>query len=185
MKWTVWIPALLLGLVSGFMLGALRVVRVKPEFSFDGLATLGIGLLLFLGVQLVYTRISDDRRAERDLLISLAKDVVAAVDEVDGICEQLNPLEQFQDGHVATLNSALQKYSNSLRMLDAAVKGCKLEGPGDLLARCSEDRYRYKDFLTDSPYPNRFAAGSRRQQQALHSQLKENLTTLIFKINRI
>ncbi len=150
-------------------------------FQFERKVTLGqilqscVLLALFFLANHVYQRTHDVRRKRIEILI----DMVGGILAMSGLAHK-SFLECTTHGRVSprmrrNLDSALTDYSNALEELEQVVTyrgGFRQDFGLDQLKR---DRKKYKDLVTESPYPIRMPSDRITAAAKLHTRIRSNL----------
>jgi hypothetical protein len=171
-------------MVAGIMVAQLPGISVQRTIDLDGLASLFVGLILFLGLNLLYQQQSAVARGEKEILIKLAQEAIAASERLDSAfsrCHKEDPLLQCS---VEEILASLQRYNNSVHTLASAMKKCK-RGSKISLAAIQDNREEYRAVLTETPFPVKYDSGSQRQQQRQQLAVREAFVDLILELNRL
>jgi hypothetical protein len=185
MRHVPWASALLLGLVAGVLLGRLPGLTIQNTIDLDGLVSLFIGLVLFFGLNLLYQRQFAVQRSEKDILIKLAQDALAAAEALDATFERCHREDPLMPGSIRDVTAGLQRYNNAVHALEKALHDCKIGEKKISLVNIHEHREEYRVVLTDAPFPVRYDPGAHRQQQRHHLEVREEFIALILRLNRL
>src|SRR5579883_3387676 len=78
-----FVVAGLVGLVAGVFVARIPGIKVQPTIDLDGLVALLIGLILFLGINLLYQSQSAVSHGEKEIIVKLAQDALLAAERID------------------------------------------------------------------------------------------------------
>ncbi len=180
------LAAFVLGLLGGICLANRKEINLKPDFTMDGMATVAVALVLVIALNVAATRHFERRHSEAVLLGDNVKEVIDAAGATHDFLDELmcsGEDVKLTDKDQRRLQGLLQRYSNSLQMVEHSLQLCGLEKCEELEA-CKSDRAQYKDLITGDTYPIIGEAMS-RGESGVHTQIQNNLRTLLFRIGRI
>jgi hypothetical protein len=184
MKHLQWVTALVLGIAVGALV-AQPPVSVQRTIDLDGVASLIVGLALFLGLNLLYQQRSAVASGEKAILIKLANDALDASQGLDttfGRVHKENPISQ---GSQEDIYSGLQRYNNAVHTLERSVERCKLAKSKLDLAAILRNREEYRAVLTETPFPIKYDPESYRRQQGHQLAVSEAFVDFILALNRL
>ncbi len=179
-----WLTAFVLGVAIGVLV-AQPPLSIQRTIDLDGLASLIVGLALFLGLNLLYQQRSAVASGEKAILIKLANDALAASERLDrtfGRVHKENPISQ---GSQEEIYSVLQRYNNAVHTLERSVERCHLQKSKIDLAAILENREEYRVVLTETPFPVKYDPESCRKQQGHQLAVAEAFVDLILSLNRL
>ena len=175
-------------LVVGIALGAL--LTSVDRLDFQGTITLGqlFQGLLILGMFLLghhsYTRIHDRRSRKLNVLFDVVSDVLEKSEQMHKcFWDCLEAEGKLSNAKRRRFDASLSNYDYSLHELETIV-----EIHGDLshvddMESLVEDRHKYRDYVTDSPYPEQMSHQKAEQESTLHMDLRSNLRRFQFKLS--
>jgi hypothetical protein len=184
MRYFPWASALMVGLVAGVLLARLPHITIQKTIDLDGMISLFVGLVLFFGLNLLYQQKSTVRQGEKDILMKLAKDGLAASAMLDStFCRHYkeNPLTQAA---IEEIFAGLQRYNNEIHTLEAALAQSQMKSKLDL-TQIQRNREEYRAVLTDSPFTVSYDSGTYRKQQAHQRAVREGFVSFMLQMNRV
>ena len=160
--------------------GGLLVYRWQ-DFQFERKITLGqvvqncIFLAIFFLANHVYEKTHDVRRKKTEILIDMVGGILAKSGQAHESFLECTVHGRVSSRMRRSLDSALTDYSNALEELEQVVVDPG-RFPEDLgLDLLKKDRKKYKDLVTESPYPVRIPSGRITAAAKLHTQIRSNL----------
>ena len=174
-----------IALLVGVILAKLQFIRLKPEFSMDGIATILAGLALVIALNVAFTKHYERLHSASALLSADIREVTKAAQAAHEYIEMIpgsGGQVQLSDEARQKLQRLIQEYSNSLILVEHALELCEFEAKAEL-DTCKRNRERYKDLITGGTYPT-LDGTVFRAESGEHTTIQKNLRTLLFKIGR-
>jgi len=180
-----WLPSLFIGVIIGVFVRSFSSIHLIPELRFDSLASLLISVVLFFGMNILYTKYSNVARTEKDLIINLIRDGLTAAEGLDRDfqgCHREDPLTQDA---VTRIQAGLQRFNNAVHSIERALESCGIDKKKAGFESTQREREQYRQTLTDTPFPIRYEMGILREQQGHNKRICDALRDMIFQLNRL
>lgn len=184
MRHVPWASALMLGLVAGVLLAQIPQITIQKTIDLDGLVSLFVGLILFFGLNLFYQQQSTVLHGEKDILMKLAQDGLAASEMLDSTFCRHYKEDPLTESAIEEILGGLQRYNNAIHTLDVALGQSRIKPKVDV-GQIKAHREEYRAVLTDSPFTVSYDSGAYRRQQAHQRAVREGFVVFMLQMNRV
>jgi len=183
MKSPLAVLCFLLGLVVGLLLYSIPKLRLSPEVNVVHLVNILTTLIVAFLLQHYLKSRSDDRRAEKNLIIEQAKAVRAAFDTVRAASTDFYLKSDVSPQRNMVLLNQLRQLSNALTILEQVVTSSRIQSDAASVLRIRSHYISCKRELTQGSPRQPISLAANLAADASFHKAGEDLTKLIMHIN--
>ena len=164
-----------IGMGAGLLLGRWEAFDFQPSIALGQIVQTCVLLFIFVLANHVYAKAHDSRKKRVEILVDMIGGILTQAQQANSVFR-----ECVQRGSVSRrlrlrLDQTLRDYSNAVNELGQVLEhsGQSSVAPG--FKELRQDRQKYKNLVTESPYPASLPAERVKQESRLYSKLKSNL----------
>ncbi len=163
------------GVGAGLLLGSWDGFEFYPSIALGQILQTCVLLFIFLLANHVYAKAHDSRKKQAEILHDMVDEIFAQVRQSRAIFLECAGQKSVPISVRGRLDSALRDYSNAVNELEQVLEhsgqGTDVSGFKEL----RRNRQKYKDLVTQSPYPTSLPAERIALESKLYSKIKSNL----------
>jgi len=184
MKWLIPGVCFLTGLTFGFIGRQFCEVDFEGKFDIADVLTLLATIAVAALVQYHWTKRYSDVRAEKDLLISDVKEIIAIASEVRTRFLFSFNKQELSEEDFRSIKAGLKNWGSAMSLLETSLKEAKLPEGITKLNRTKEWYFEYKRFLTGGEYLKPYSHYTHNASEQKFLFIRNELQSLIRAINR-
>ena len=177
--------AVVLGLIAGFVLSQWQSLQFVPQVTLGQALQTGALVLIFIIAHRYLERTHDHRRKTVEILVDMVRGTLDRVDHTHEVFLECAGREAISEIERFRLDGALRDYSNSVKAIeDVLEQAVHIKEAADL-SRVKDDRFEYKDLVTESPYPGLVPKDRIPEESKLYSKIRADLVGLQLRLSSI
>lgn len=185
MRWAIGLLLLLVGVILGLTLPALRSISFSPTVDAGNVLNAVAILLIGILIEYLYASQSSSKRADTEILLDLVRDANRAFRHLEMISSQACKIhKKLSKDEQAALISGLRDLSNQVWSIESALGHCGVKLHKLDFEKLKDAQVSLNASLTDTPYPGPFDTSFQRIIYAAFKTMRTELTRIAFAINR-